>query len=64
MRRRLARVLNDADSYVQKLNNRFADPSGDVPAPAAPGTETARSASTTAVDVSVVKTLPTATQGR
>ena len=28
VRRRLARVLNDADRYVQDLNNRFADPSG------------------------------------
>jgi len=28
VRRRLARVLNEADQYVQSLNNRFADPSG------------------------------------
>lgn len=28
VRRRLARVLNEADRYVQSLNNRFADPSG------------------------------------
>jgi len=27
-RRRLTRVLNDADRFVQSLNNRFADPSG------------------------------------
>jgi hypothetical protein len=28
VRRHLARVLNEADHYVQSLNNRFADPSG------------------------------------
>ncbi len=28
-RRRLARILTDADRYVQTLNNRFASPSGD-----------------------------------
>lgn len=31
-RNRLARVLNDANRYVQTLNNRFADPSGTAPA--------------------------------
>lgn len=58
VRRRLARVLNDADAYVQTLNNRFADPSGgtDVAKPPAP-----RVAPTP--DVSVVKPLPTGTQG-
>jgi hypothetical protein len=30
-RKRLARVLSDANSYVQTLNNRFADPSGTAP---------------------------------
>jgi GTPase SAR1 family protein len=57
VRRRLGRVLNDADRYVQRLNNRFADPSGKraphstAPAPAKP------------VDVSVVKSLATGTRG-
>jgi len=30
-RKRLARVLGDANRYVQTLNNRFADPSGATP---------------------------------
>ena len=62
VRRRLAKVLNEADGYVQLLNNRFADPSGGResrrPAAAAPQ---AVPASTT--DVSVVKPLPTASRG-
>ena len=32
-RKRIARVLRDADGYVQTLNDRFADPSGEAGAP-------------------------------
>ena len=36
-RRRVAKILSEADSFVQTLNNRFANPSGSkAPAPAAP----------------------------
>jgi hypothetical protein len=34
MRRRIAEVLAEADRYVQTLNDRFTNPSGDTPAPA------------------------------
>lgn len=53
VKRRLAQVLNDADRYVQSLNNRFADPSGTPPP--APGEE---AAPRPAPDISVVKSLP------
>ena len=61
VRRRLSRVLNDADRYVQDLNNRFADPSGGRTgrrraAPQAPP-------SAPATDVSVVKRLNAASGG-
>jgi hypothetical protein len=36
-RRRIARVLRDADGYVQTLNDRFADPSGEARSPARSG---------------------------
>ncbi len=36
-KRRVAKILSEADSFVQTLNNRFANPSGSTaPAPAAP----------------------------
>jgi len=61
VRRRLARVLNDADRFVQDLNNRFADPSGgrgtgtpDSPPPPAPGGSAA---------VGVIKPLSAASSG-
>ncbi len=53
VKRRLAQVLNDADHYIQSLNNRFADPSGES-TPAAPEEPAPRPAP----DISVVKTLP------
>lgn len=58
VRRRLKRVLADADRYVQDLNNRFANPSGagDAHHLAGPETDGAKRA-----DVSVVKTLPVST---
>ena len=56
VRRRLQRVLADADRYVQSLNNRFANPSGSA------GARSASPAATTSApqrtDVSVVKALP------
>ena len=61
VRRRLARVLNDADRYVQSLNNRFADPSGGRGRPSQPSPEPA--APPKSVDVSVVKNLGTGTRG-
>jgi hypothetical protein len=61
-RRRLSRVLNEADRYVQDLNNRFADPSGGrTERRATPAPEPTPAATT---DVSVVKTLSTATRGQ
>ncbi len=61
VRRRLARVLNDADRYVQTLNNRFADPSGRRVARRAE--EAPQPVPTTPADVSVVKPLATGTRG-
>lgn len=62
VRRRLARVLNEADQYVQSLNNRFADPSGHAqpragarPASTAMATPVASAAPAATSDVSVVK---------
>jgi len=43
-RRRIARVLSDADGYVQTLNDRFTNPSGTPERPAgdpAPGPDPA-----------------------
>ncbi|MFT5448210.1 MAG: hypothetical protein ACI9DC_003391 [Gammaproteobacteria bacterium] len=58
VRRRLARVLNDADQYVQSLNNRFADPSGRNQA----SSDSAAAATLVPAiaDVSIVKQAPTA----
>jgi hypothetical protein len=53
VKRRLAQVLNDADGYIQSLNNRFADPSGS-PVSAKPKPPETRPAP----DISVVKKLP------
>jgi hypothetical protein len=61
-RRRLSRVLNDADRYVQDLNNRFADPSGGRTARRAQATP--QTVTPAATDVSVVKSLSTATRSQ
>jgi GTPase SAR1 family protein len=63
VRRRLARVLNDADGFVQSLNNRFADPSGGrTPRRPAATAEPQAPVPTAPADVSVVKPLPTGTR--
>jgi ribosome biogenesis GTPase A len=56
-RRRLQKVLNDADRYVQDLNNRFANPSGSGQT-RQPATAPVAGAASTRADVSVVKSLP------
>ncbi len=53
VKRRLTQVLNDADRYIQNLNNRFADPSG---SPQQARSEEAEQRP--APDISVVKKLP------
>jgi hypothetical protein len=57
VRRRLARVLNEADQYVQSLNNRFADPSGrnDAAHKASDVTPPAASIAPASADISIVK---------
>ncbi len=53
VKRRLAQVFKDADRYIQSLNNRFADPSGDPQQSPSDKTSTR-----SAPDISVVKSLP------
>ena len=49
-RRRIKRVLADANSYVQELNDRFTDPSGKVERSVANATETAEETLSTGQD--------------
>lgn len=60
VRRRLARVLNDADQYVQSLNNRFADPSGRNQVSADSAAAPVAAIVPATADVSIVKQAPTA----
>jgi hypothetical protein len=59
VRRRLARVLNDADQYVQSLNNRFADPSGHSQTSAERTAAPVATIVPAPADVSIVKQAPT-----
>jgi len=64
VRRRLAKVLNDADNYVQTLNNRFANPSGaDHAAAAAPAPPPAPTPEGAAGGDGAVEPLSTGTRG-